>query len=74
MTYEISYADGRKTVETDTYDQALDLIRSEYGDDAVTEHDGDLSERGPRTLCWEDEASAANDDGQHSVAEITVVE
>ena len=68
-SYVIRYSDGRYS-ECDTYEQALDAVHDEYGPDAVTEHDGDLTEHGDRTLCWSDESSSVNDDGAHAVAAI----
>ena len=69
-TYEISYTDGR-TDEASSYADAIAIIRAEYPD-AVTEHDGDLSDAGDRTLCWSDEASSLNDDGANAVASIRI--
>ena len=71
--YEISYSDGR-TDEASSYADAIAIIRAEYGPDAVTEHDGDLSDGGDRTICWADEASSDNDDGANAVASIRVSE
>lgn len=68
MAYEISYSDGR-TDTADTYEAAIEIIEAEYPD-AVIGHDGDLSDRGDRTLCWADESSIANDDGANAVATI----
>jgi hypothetical protein len=66
--YEIRYTDGR-TSETETYEEAIELVRAEYPD-ATIGHSGDLDHGGDRTLCWADEDSSQNDDGAHAVVAI----
>ena len=70
MTYEIRYSNGQPSVSTATYDDAIDVIIEEFGDDSVWSHDGDLSEGGDRTMCWESEEDSENDGGENAVASI----
>lgn len=74
MTYEINYSDGRPAVGVDTYEQAIAAIETEWPE-SVTDHAGDLTDGGDRTLCWPDEDAAGpeglGDDGARAVAEIT---
>jgi len=73
MTYEISYTDGRPSVECESYDAAKEIITAEWSD-AEIGHDGDLDGGGDRTLCWADEDSSIDDDGANAVASIRVAE
>lgn len=68
MTYTIKYSNGR-TDTADTYDAAIEAVRAEYPD-AEIGHDGDLENGGDRTLCWETEDEAADDDGASAIASI----
>lgn len=68
MSYTISYSDGR-TDTAETYDAACEAVRAVYPG-AEIGHDGDLSEHGDRTLCWADEDSSIDDDGQRAIATI----
>jgi len=65
----VSWTDGRSDDRYDSLDLAIESIEAEYPD-AVTTHDGDLSDSGDRTLVWSDEASSVNDDGANAVASI----
>ncbi len=67
--YQIELVGGT-TSTRDTYTAAIAVVLSEYPD-AVTSHDGDLSDGGDRTLCWADDAAAVNDDGANAIATIT---
>ena len=65
----VDYADGSSDDHYDSYDAAIAAIEARYPD-AVTSHDGDLSEGGDRTLVWSDEESSIDDDGQCAIASI----
>lgn len=65
----ICYANGART-EYDSYAAALEEIRESYGEGAVTEHDGDLTDGGNRTLVWATEEDSIDDDGARAVASI----
>lgn len=67
--YEIIYTDGSPSTEHAAYEDACAAILAECPD-AEIGHDGDLTERGPRTLCWACEEDSVNDDGAHAVASI----
>ena len=69
--YQIELVGGT-TSTCDTYAAAIAVVRLEYPD-AVTSHDGDLSDGGDRTLCWADADDADNDDGAKAIASITRV-
>lgn len=58
------YANG-KTVRNSSAADALADLREEFPD-MVTFSDG------ARTLVWQDEAQAVNDDGKSAVAQLTV--
>jgi len=70
--YEISYSNGQPKVTTETYDEAIGILQSEYPD-LEYGHDGDLSDGGDRTLAWACEEDSVNDAGQNAVASIREV-
>lgn len=72
-TYEIRWSNGASE-RHDTYEEACDAVRARHPE-AEIGHDGDLTERGDRTLCWRSESEALGpgghgDDGAHAVASI----
>jgi hypothetical protein len=71
--YQISFANGDSTALYTTYEEACGILQELYGDDIVIGHDGDLSTGGDRTLVWENEKDAYNDDGKNAVASISKV-
>lgn len=70
--FSIRFASGRThyvhTAGVEGYSEALELARSEGA--TITEHSGDLSDAGDRTLCWASEDDAHNDDGRRSLCVI----
>lgn len=70
--FSIRLGNGRAlyvhTAGVEGYDEALSLARSEGA--TVTEHSGDLSDGGDRTLCWASEDEASNDDGRRALCAI----
>lgn len=70
MTYKLTTSNGQ-TETFDTLDAAEERAR-ELGAEEIG-HDGDLRNGGDRTLCWEDEVSAENDDGQRALCSISRV-
>lgn len=71
--YEIRFANGDKPALYTTYEDACEVLQELYGEDIVIGHDGDLSNGGDRTLVWENEKDAYNDDGKNAVASISKV-
>jgi len=71
--YEIRFTNGESTALYTTYEEACEILQEIYGEDIVTGHDGDLSTGGDRTLVWENEKDAYNDDGKNAVASISKV-
>jgi hypothetical protein len=71
--YEISFAHGDKPALYTTYEDACEILKEIYGEDIVIGHDGDLENGGDRTLVWENEKDAYNDDGKNSIASISKV-
>lgn len=69
-TYSIQHSHGATESGFETYEAALEAVRSVYGEDAEIGHDGDISEGGERTLVWQDEDDAENDDGSRACAVI----
>lgn len=74
-TYILSLTSGATfRLDADTYDAAVAEVRLTLGAmcgcDVVLGHAGDLADGGDRTLVWESEADAENDDGARAVAEI----
>lgn len=71
--FSIRFANGRTlyvhTAGAEGYSEALELARSEGA--TITEHSGDLSDGGDRTLCWASDDDAHNDDGRRSLCAIT---
>ncbi len=59
--YDVRYWEGGQWVQpwalSDSYEEALVQVREDFPD-AVIGHDGDLSDGGDRTFCWEDAAHA----------------
>ena len=70
-TYRISYTNGATAETHETYEAAVASLRAEFGAAAVIGHDGDLQGFGDRTLCWESEDDAQDDDGARAVASIS---
>jgi hypothetical protein len=70
MSFSIKHSHGQTDSGFETYESALDAVRSVYGQDCEIGHDGDISEGGERTLVWSDAESAANDDGARAVCSI----
>lgn len=62
------YSNGRK-VTNSSHADALIALREEFPDMVIAHDEGER----PRTLVWPNEQSAANDDGAHAVAEITLI-
>jgi hypothetical protein len=62
-----------RVVTASTWESVVRWIRERYPK-AEIGHDGDLGDGGDRTLCWADEADAANDDGAKAIASITRVD
>ena len=71
--YQIVYSDGRRSVTTLTYEEAVALLQGEFPD-LEYGHAGDLSEGGDRTLAWACEEDSADDDGRSAVASIRETE
>lgn len=69
MTYQIKFTGPIKSETYATYYDALEACINRWPN-AVSGHDGDLSEGGDRTLVWENEVYAKNDDGGKAVASI----
>lgn len=72
-TYKIDWADGRTTTGYESYTAAQDAVFELY-DLAEIGHSGDLSDGGDRTLCWPNEASSVDGDGQRAVCSIGIDE
>jgi len=68
--YKIVHAHGVTESRVETYEEALERVRSVYGEDCEIGHDGDISEGGERTLCWVNEATAEGDDGSRACCQI----
>lgn len=73
MRFEIRYANGDVTRYTDTYDESIELLESQYPDGEIG-HDGDISEGGCRTLAWSCEEDSEGDDGKKAVASIYAID
>ena len=71
--YEISFANGDKPALYTNYEDACEILKELHGEDIVIGHDGDLENGGDRTLVWENEKDAYNDDGKNSIASISKV-
>ena len=71
--YEIRFANGDKPALYTTYEDACEVLQELYGEDIVIGHDGDLSTGGDRTLVWDNEQDAYNDDGKNAIASISKV-
>jgi hypothetical protein len=69
MAYEISYSDGRMVTGIETYEAAIEAVRTQYPE-AEIGHDGDLEGGGDRTLCWASEEDSIDDDGARAIASI----
>lgn len=74
-TYVLSLTSGATfRLDAKAYDDAVAEVRLYLGTmcgcDVVLGHAGDLSDGGDRTLVWESEAEADNDDGARAIAEI----
>jgi hypothetical protein len=67
--YYLHFTNGRKDTIVDSYRAAIAMMQAEYPN-AVTEHDGDLTDGGDCTWIWAYEASSVNDDGANAVASI----
>jgi hypothetical protein len=72
-TYEVIWADGRRPVVCQTYDEACDCVRARYSE-AYIGHNGDLEDPGDRTLCWPDEEASLGDPGSNTCAEIRLAD
>lgn len=62
-SFRIIHSHGLTETGIQTYDAAVAKVREVYGTDCEIGHSGDLEDGGGKTLCWQDTASAANDDG-----------
>ena len=67
--YELKTA-GHQSEYSD-YADAIFAADRLFGQAAIVGHSGDISDGGTRTLIWESEEQAANDDGSRAVAVIT---
>lgn len=67
--YRIRWADGSAAQVAGSIEGARLVVRNRYPEASIG-HDGDCSDGGPRTICWADEASGVDDDGQRAVATI----
>lgn len=70
--YALHFSDGRvlyvSTGGAEGYAQALALAREEGAE--ITDHSGDLTDSGDRTLCWATKTDAENDDGRRALCAV----
>lgn len=65
--YKIQFGNGNALGPFSTYKQALEACEQQWPNFSFG-HDGDLACGGDRTLVWQNEADAVNDDGARAVA------
>ena len=68
MGYRIDWPGGLWE-PTNTYGEAVRIIREEYPDAAIG-HAGDLEDGGDRTIAWRSAEDAEGDSGARSIAAI----
>jgi hypothetical protein len=68
-TYTIHHSNGRTDGPYLTHDAAIEAALTEWPG-AEIGHSADLTDGGDRTLIWECEQDAENDDGANAVASI----
>jgi hypothetical protein len=69
MTFAIKHSHGQTDTGYETYEDALEAVKSVYRS-AVVGHSGDIADGGERTLVWASEELAADDDGSRACCEI----
>ena len=67
--YRVKFSNGVERGPFVSYDLAEACVKASYPNASIG-HDGDISDGGARTLCWESEEDGEDDDGEHAVASI----
>jgi hypothetical protein len=68
--FKITFSNGDSPVSFLEYEECIRFLERKYPDLELG-HDGDLSDKGDRTLVWENEQDSINDAGANAVASIT---
>lgn len=66
--YSIKWCNGLE-FRYETYEAAVQAVLESYPE-AEIGHDGDITDGGRRTLCWETAEDSTDDDGQLAVCSI----
>lgn len=69
MVFAVTHSHGL-TEKFSTYEEAIAAIDSIYSD-VVVGHPNDITEGGPRTLCWTSQDDADNNDGSRACCVVT---